>query len=181
MKKVYKMIDGIPLYKHLKNSSVENKMTLLANDYGEIAEVLAKKIIGYSIENKNLSDVFPGICILTVHNITSKRHHMKHGDHTGDAVFEITYKENDKYGKKILIFEVKYGISPITQGQITKYCNIIDKPGEYFPKADEAKIIYIFFGEINTVKDFALYRICELDKELVSKLLQAEEDTKNCV
>lgn len=175
MKKVYKMIDGIPLHKHLKNSSVENKMILSAHDYGEIAEVLAKKIINYSIENKMLSDIFPGICILVVNNITSKRHHMKHGDHTGDVVFEILYKEDNKYGKKILIFEVKYGISGISQSQIKKYCNIIDKPGEYFPKADEAKIIYIFFSKINTVKDYALYHICELDKELVCKILQNEE------
>lgn len=63
------------------------------------------------------------------YKILHRKDHMKRGYHTGDAVFEIYYKENDKYGKKILIFEVKYGVSHITQSQIKKYCNIIDKQG----------------------------------------------------
>ena len=51
---------------------------------------------------------------------------------------------------------------------------MIDKPGEYFPKADEIKVMYLFFSKIDTVTGLVSYRMCELDKELTNKILNSQ-------
>lgn len=173
MNKNFSMIDGLPLHKHLKNGSHEDEMVLIDHDYGKFAEVLGKKMVNYASRNGGFSDIFPGICILSTHKIMSKRR-TRHGPEIGDIAFELSYKEGDKYGKKIIIFEIKYGVSRIKRSQIRKYCDMTDKPGEYFPKADEVKVIYIFFNKIDTVSGFTSYQICELSKELANKVLQSE-------
>ena len=40
MNKIYEMVDGIPLHRHLKNGSAENEMMLGEQDYGKFAEFL---------------------------------------------------------------------------------------------------------------------------------------------
>lgn len=176
MNKIYKMIDGLPLYKHLKNGSAEIETKLIDHDYGKFAEILGKKIINYSSKNGVFSDIFPGVCIVSVNKIMSKRRsRCKRSAEIGDTSYEIYYKDGDKYGKKVVIFEIKYGVSRIKQGQIGRYCDMIDKPGEYFPKADEVKVIYLFFSKIDTITGLVSYRICELDKELTNKILESQD------
>ena len=174
MKKVYNMVEGIPLYKHLKKRSAENEIMLSDHDYGKFAELLGKKMMNYLAKNGGFSDIFPGISVISINKIKSKRK-TRHGAEIGDIAFEISYKDGDKYGKKIVIFEIKYGVSHIKQYQIKRYCSMIDRPGEYFPKADEVRVIYLFFNKIDTVGGLASYQICELDKELAVKILQSEE------
>ena len=174
-KKIYKMIDGLPLYKHLKSGSTEIETKLIDHDYGKFAEILGKKIINYSSKNGGFSDIFPGVCIVSVNKIMSKRSsRCKRSAEVGDIAFEISYNDGDKYGKKVVIFEIKYGVSRIKQSQIGRYCDMIDKPGEYFPKADEVKVIYLFFSKIDTVTGLVSYRICELDEELTNKILESQ-------
>jgi len=175
MKKIYEMVDGIPLYKHLKNGSVENEMILGEQDYGKFAEFLGKKKINYLVKKGEiLQEIYPGICFTSINKIMSKRK-TAYGVQIGDTSYELSYKNGDGYGKKIIVFEIKYGISHIKQYQIRRYCDMIDKPGEYFPKADEVKVIYLFFSKIDTTNRLASYQICELDKELANKILQTEE------
>ncbi len=176
-KKAYKMLEGIPLYKHLKSDSPESEIILYDHDYGKFAEILGKKMVNYLSKNGGFSNIFPGVSIISVSIIRSKRKKStrRHGTEIGDIAFEISYKNGDGYGKKILIFEIKFGVSHIKQPQFTRYCHMIDKPEEYFPKADEVKVIYIFFKKIDTVGGLATYQICELNKDLVNKILQTEE------
>lgn len=174
--KIYKMIDGMPLWQHLKNNSSEDKIILRDNDYGRIAEFLGKKKINYLVKKEEfLEDIFPGISILSKNRIMSKRK-TRYGPEIGDIAFEISYKNGDMYGKKIAIFEIKYGVSHIKQRQIRKYCGMINKPEEYFPKADEVKILFVFFNKIDTINGSASYLVCELDKELVDKILLSEKE-----
>lgn len=176
MKKIYEMIDGLPLYKHLKSGSTEIETKLIDHDYGKFAEILGKKIINYSSKNGGFSDIFPGICIISINRIMSKRRsRCKRNAEIGDAAYEISYNDGDKYGKKVVIFEIKYGVSRIKQCQIERYCNMIDKPGEYFHKADEVKVIYLFFSKIDTVTGLVSYRIGELGEELTNKILKSQD------
>lgn len=176
MKKIYEMIDGLPLYKHIKSGSTEIETKLIDHDYGKFAEILGKKIINYSSKNGGFSDIFPGICIISINKIMSKRRAgCKRGTEIGDSAYEISYKDGDKYGKKVVVFEIKYGASRIKQNQIGRYCDMIDKPGEYFPKADEVKVIYLFFSKIDTVTGLVSYRICELDEGLTNKILTSQD------
>lgn len=175
MKKIYSMVDGMPLWRHLKSSSLENEMILTDKDYGKFAEFLGKKKINYLVKKGEiLNDIFPGISIISISKIKSKRK-TRYGTEIGDIAFELSYKNEEKYGKKIIVFEIKYGASHIRQYQIRRYCSMIDKPEEYFPKADEVKVVYVFFNEIDTINRSASYQMCELDKELVDKILQSEE------
>lgn len=178
MKKIYEMVDGMPLYKHLKNNSEENEMILGEQDYGKFAEFLGKKKINYLVKKGGiLEDIFPGICFASINKIMSKRK-TAYGTQIGDTSYELSYQNGDKYGKKIVVFEIKYGMSHIKQYQIRRYCGMIDKPEEYFPKADEVKVIFVFFNKIDTINRSASYQICELDKELVNKILQSEEQNE---
>jgi hypothetical protein len=176
MNKAYNMIDGKPLYKHLKNDSQENEITLYDHDYGKFSELLGKKMVNYLSKNGGFSEIFPGICILSIQKITSKKKKRRQGgSEFGDSAFELSYKDGDIYGNKIIIFEIKFGASRIKRQQFRRYCDMIDRPGEHFPKADEVKVLYIFFNKIDTIKGFASYQMCELDKEFVNKILQTEE------
>lgn len=176
MKKIYEMIDGLPLYKHLKSGSTEIEYMLIDHDYGKFAEIIGKKIINYSAKNGGFSDLFPGISIVSINKIVSKRKFgCRRGTEIGDTAYEISYKDGDRYGKKVIIFEIKYGVSRIKQSQIGRYCDMIDKPGEYFHKADEVKVIYLFFSKIDTVTGLVSYRIGELGEELTNKILESQE------
>ena len=169
------MIDGIPLYQHLKNDSINDsigaEMILSEQDYGRFAEFLGKKKINYLVKKGViLGDIFPGLNFVSINRFKSKRK-TAYGTQMGDIAYELSYKDKEQYEKKVVVFEIKYGISHIRQAQIRKYCSMVENPGEYFPKANEVKVIYVFFNKIDTKNGTASYQLCELNKELVGKIL----------
>lgn len=50
---------------------------------------------------------------------------------------------------------------------------MVNKPGEYFPKADELRVIFVMLDSIDTVNCSASYYIRELDKMLATKILES--------
>ena len=55
MKQIYDMIDGIPIWQHLKNGSDENKIRLIATDFGKFAEILGRRVINKLTEKGGIS------------------------------------------------------------------------------------------------------------------------------
>ncbi len=175
MKQAYSMIEGVPIWKHLKNGVEENMVKLVANDYGKFAEILGQRIL-YGLTRKGgiLEDMFPGNDIISVQKSPRMRIFARAKIEMGDLALEISCKDSCSgiFRKKIVIFEIKHGKSPIGQNQLRRYCSMIDNPEEYFPKADEVKIIFLMISSINTNDGYALYSICELGKDLVTKILE---------
>lgn len=155
------MLNGIPIWQHLKNNGSENAVQLKAQDYGHLAERIGRRAIVIAIrENNLLNQLFPDVKILSwcrVNNI-------------GDYSIELSYKLNEKYGKKAIVFEIKHGKIQIRQNQLKKYCNMIHAPSNYFNKADEVRIIYLLFDRIDTLSEQASYKMCELNKDLALKI-----------
>lgn len=180
MKLVYNMIDGIPIWKHLKNGVEENSVKLIAKDYGKFAEILGERIL-YKLTEKGgiLQDMFPGTDIVSVQKSPRMRILPSAKVEMGDLALEISCKDSYSgiFRKKIVIFEIKHGHSPIEQHQLRRYCFMINSPGEYFPKADEVKVVFLMIGEINTKKGSASYSICELGKDLAIKILENSPTT----
>ena len=88
----------------------------------------------------------------------------------------MSYKKDDTFGKKIVVFEIKHGKIIIEQNQLRRYCSMILKPGEHFHKADEVKVIYMLFDDLDTVNTSVFYSVQEIDKAFVRNVLENEPD-----
>lgn len=180
MKKIYNMVDDIPIWQHLKNGAIEKKILLIGPDYGKFAEVLGKRMLR-SLTKKGgiLDEIFPNICILSAKKMPRVRIEKSSFYERGDLALEISYKNGIGFGKKIVIFEIKHGRFQIDQNQLRRYCAVIDNPGAYFPKADEVKVVYMMFSEIDTLGCSASYCMHELDKNLAHRILNSSPITDN--
>jgi hypothetical protein len=174
MKKVYKMVDDIPIWQHLKNGVEDVNIKLVATDYGEFAEIVGRRVLNKLTEKGGiLGDLFHEVEIISVQSSPKIRilHNAK--IELGDLILEISYKDSSgKFGKKLVIFEIKHGHFQIEQNQLMRYCFMINSPGEYFPNANEVKVIFMIFDRINTMNGSASYHMKELDKTLVTKILE---------
>lgn len=168
-------IDGIPLWQYLKNEhdSAKKNLELTNKDFGKFAEIIGKRITWNYGKTGILNDVFPNITI-----ISANRRHLG----VGDIGYIVSYKNNDgDFKQKVVIFEIKHGRLLIGKYQFGKYCRIVTEPENYFPKAEEVKVVFMMFEDINTIEKTAIYRLRELDKELARKFLTGLEsgDEKN--
>lgn len=172
-KKIYKMIDGIPVWKYLKNGTEQTKINLNAHDYGKITEILGNRVLNDIFKNRGfLENIFPEIDIIRVHRIGNFKVLERAKIGLGDAVLEVDYEKDGIFGKKIVIFEIKHGKIIIEQNQLRRYCSMTLNPGEYFNKADELKVIYMMFDNIDTLEASAFYSIQEIDKEFARKIIE---------
>jgi hypothetical protein len=174
MRELYKMIDGIPIWQHLKNGAKKNNIKLVATDYGGLAEIVGKRTLNMLTDKGGiLKDIFPDVEIISVKRSPRIRILTNAKIEMGDLALEIDCKDNSgKFMKKVVIFEIKHGHFQIEQNQLRRYCFMINNPDVYFHKADELKVIFMMFDRINTMKGSASYSINELDKELVAKILE---------
>jgi hypothetical protein len=174
MKKHYKMVDGVPIWQHLKNGAKDHKVKLVARDYGEFAEIVGRRVLNRLTEKGGILDeLFPEIEIISVHTSPKTRIIADAKIELGDLTLEIDYKDGSgRFRKKIVIFEIKHGHFQIEQNQFRRYCLMINNPDGYFPKADEVKVVFMMFGRIDTIGGSASYSISELDKEFASKVLE---------
>ncbi len=174
-KKIYKMVDSIPVWTYLKNGAERTKIKLIANDYGKLAETLGNRIL-YDILQRGeiLDNMFSDIEIIATHFIKKFKVLKRAKIGLGDVVIEVDYKKDGVFGKKIVIFEIKHGKMIIEQNQLRRYCSMILNPGEHFNKADEVKIIYVIFDDIDTMDASAFYSIEEMDKDFARKVMEQE-------
>lgn len=174
-RKIYKMIDSIPVWTHLKNGAERTKIKLIANDYGRLSEILGNRILSNILLKGGIIDnMFSDIEILATHFIKKFKVLERAKIGLGDIVLEVDYKKDGKFGKKIVIFEIKHGKIMIEQNQFRRYCSMILNPGEHFHKADEVRIIYMLFDKIDTLNASAFYSIKEIDKDFAKKVLEQE-------
>lgn len=174
-KKIYKMIDSIPLWAHLKNGAERTKIKLIANDYGKLSEILGNRILdNILLKGGIIDDMFSDIEILATHYIKKFKVLERAKIGLGDVVLEVDYKKDGVFGKKIVIFEIKHGKIMIEQNQLRRYCSMILNPGEHFHKADEVRIIYMLFDHIDTMSASAFYSIKEIDKDFARKIMEQE-------
>lgn len=172
-KKEYDMHDGIPIWKHLENNGTVHETHIWGSDYGVMAERIGKRDIHIKIKYEGfLNRIFPDINILSVFHRT-KFKSAKRSREYGDYCLEVSYESNGTHGKKVLIVEIKHGLVKIHQKQIRRYSNYIINPSVYFRKADEVKIIFMIFTEINTMEASASYFLCEFNKELANGIIDA--------
>jgi len=170
-KKAYEMHDGMPIWMHLISNGEEHKTRIRGIDFGKLAEMIGRRELRNLIKFENLLDkVFQGIISISIHQKTKKsRRSLEYGDYC----LEISYKKDGGYGKKILIVEIKHGKTEISQQQIHRYSNYIINPSAYFRKADEVKVIFMIFTEIDTLTASAFYSLSEFDKEFANKIINA--------
>lgn len=174
-KKIYKMIDSIPMWAHLKNGAERTKIKLIANDYGKLSEILGNRILSNILLKGGIIDnMFSDIEILATHFIKKFKVLERAKIGLGDIVLEVDYKKDGAFGKKIIIFEIKHGKIMIEQNQLRRYCSMILNPGEHFHKADEVRIIYMLFDHIDTMNASAFYSIKEIDKDFARKIIERE-------
>ncbi len=174
-RKIYKMIDSIPVWTHLKNGSERTKIKLIANDYGKLSEILGNRILNNILLKGGIIDnMFSDIEILATHSIKKFKLLERAKIGLGDIVLEVDYKKDGLFGKKIVIFEIKHGKIIIEQNQLRRYCSMILNPGEHFHKADEVRIIYMLFDKIDTINASAFYSIKEIDKDFAEKVMEQE-------
>lgn len=167
-KPIYNLVDGIPIWQHLKKDSEKGNMHLIANDFGRLAEMLGNRLLDNLIspEGGFLEKIIPSdTIILSVKRIR---------DNIGDYHIEILYKEKDKpvYGKNIVIFEIKHGCFQVEQRQLRRYCSMILNPGAFFKKSNYVNVFFLMFDRIDTMGDIASYSLKELDKDLAQKVLE---------
>jgi hypothetical protein len=174
-KKIYKMVDSIPVWVYLKNGVEKTKIHLKSSDYGKLAEILGNRVL-YDIIQKGgvLDRIFPDIEIISIHFIKKFKVLERAKIGLGDIVLEVDYKKGGLFGKKIVVFEIKHGKVIIEQNQLRRYCSMILNPGEHFHKADEVKVIYMIFDDIDTLNASAYYYIKEMDKDFARKVLEQE-------
>lgn len=162
-----KSVDGIPIWDYLKNNAANKETSLTNKDFGKFAEIVGRRITWNFNKSGILNEVFPNISI-----ITANRKNLK----VGDISYVISYKDNGGYKQKVAIFEVKHGRVWIGKYQFEKYCRILTDPKSYFPKAEDVKIIFMMFNDIDTKNKTANYTLRELDKELAYKFLENEKN-----
>lgn len=174
-RKIYKMIDSIPVWVHLKNGAEKIKINLQASDYGKFAEMLGNRVLNNILQRGGILDnMFSDIEIVSVHFINKFKILERAKIGLGDVVIEVDYKKDGIFGKKIVVFEIKHGKVIIDQNQLRRYCSMILNPGEHFHKADEVKVIYMTFDDIDTLNASAFYYIKEIDKDFARKVMEQE-------
>lgn len=174
-RKIYEMIDSIPVWAHLKNGAEKTKISLKSVDYGKFAEILGSRILHNILQRGGILDnIFHEIDIVSIHFIRKFKVLERAKIGLGDTVLEVDYKKDGSFGKKIVIFEIKHGKVIIEQNQLRKYCSMILNPGEYFHKADEVKVVYMIFDELDTMNASVSYSIKEMDKDFARKILERE-------
>ncbi len=172
-KEIFEMHDGIPIWKHLMKNGKEHKTSLKGTDYGKLAEMIGKRELRKLLWYDNLlGKLFPDITVISINRIIKKTRRSKE---YGDYTLEVCYrnKNNTGYGKKVVIYEIKHGKVEISQQQIRRYSNYILDPAAYFRKADEVKVIFMFFTTIDTTTASATYNFCEFNPELARKIVNA--------
>lgn len=128
MRQSYNMIDGIPIWQHLKNGVEEKNVKLVATDYGKFAEILGQRILRKLTEKGGiLEDIFPGNDISSVQTSPRIRILARAKVEMGDLALEVTCKDSCscKFRKKVAIFEIKHGKAPIEQNQLRRYYDIL--------------------------------------------------------
>lgn len=178
----YQMIDGIPMWQHLRNGAAETNIQLTSHDYGKIAEILGMRIIiDLTKRGGILNNIFPGVEIISVQDLKRIKVLKRKKIEIGDLILQVSCKEEKGkekiFLKKIVIFEIKHGRFIIEQNQLRRYSSIILNPGEYFEKADEVKVIYVMFDKIDTLNGSATYSIREMDKNIAKRILEQEPIT----
>jgi hypothetical protein len=170
-RKIYNMIDSTPMWMHLQNGAKKTKIKLIGNDYGKLAEILGKRVLDDILkEGGILDDMFPDIDVICTNRIRNVKKLERAG--LGDIIVEVDYKKDGIYGKKMVIFEIKHGKIVIDQNQLRKYCSMRLNPGEYFKKADELKVIYMIFDDLDTLGASATYYLKEMDKDFARRILE---------
>ena len=159
-KDVYAMIDGKPVWQHLKEGSKNGNIKLVAYDYGRLAEMIGQRVLYKLTDIGGLDKFFPDVNILSAKKVIE-----------GDYALEVAFQNGSKYGKNIIIFEIKHGKTQIRQQQLQRYCSMIIDPNKFFKKVDEIKIFFMLIDNIDTLRNFASYRMKELDKDLARKIL----------
>ena len=174
MRKLYKMVDGIPIWQHLKNGAKTNNIKLVATDYGRFAEIVGNRVLNRLTEKGGiLEELFSSIEIISVHRSPKIRVLANAKIEMGDIILEIDYKDSSgRFRKKVVIFEIKHGNFQIEQNQLRRYCFMVNNPDAYFPKTDELKVVFMMFDRINTMKCSASYSMHELDKEFATRILE---------
>lgn len=174
-RKIYNMIDSIPVWVHLKNGAEKTKINLKSSDYGKLAEILGNRVLDNILQKGGIVDnMFSDIEIISTHFIKKFKVLERAKIGLGDIVLEVDYKKDGAFGKKIVIFEIKHGKIIIEQNQLRRYCSMILKPGEHFHKADDVKVVYMIFDNIDTLNASAFYSIKEIDKDFAIKVLGQE-------
>ena len=166
MRNKVKDVDGIPIWEYLKDGVTIKETSLTNKDFGKFAETIGKRITWNFDKSGILNHVFPNISIISVN-----RKNLK----VGDIGYVISYKDNEEYRQKVVIFEIKHGRIMIGKYQFEKYCRILVDPKLYFPKAEEVKIVFMMIDNIDTKNKTANYSLKELDKELAHKFLDNQQ------
>ena len=165
---IYNMIDGMPIWQHLKTGSEKRIVKMVANDYGKLAEIIGKRVLFNLTDIGNLDKFFPDVKILSAQKLNE-----------GDFALEVASRNGAKYCKKIIIFEIKHGKTQIHQRQLRRYCSMILNPDKFFKKANEVKIFFMIFDYIDTIRNFSSYTLRELDKSLAQKILSCQSVSKD--
>ncbi len=181
VKEIYKTQDGISLWKHLVDNGKEHKIILRGVDCSKLAERVGKRELNKLIKSDNLLDkLFPDMTIISINRkIKKSNRSLEYGDYCIEISYmkhsDIWLPENSKmrYGKKVVIIEIKHGKIEISQQQIRRYSKYIITPSAYFRKSDEVRIIFMLFTEINIINATATYFLCEFNKELANKIIDA--------
>jgi hypothetical protein len=180
MKDVYEMLDGVPIWQHLANGGVLHDVELRGWVFGRLAEMIGKSWLKEAMSSKcdgNLiKELFPNLEVLSIKSVSNKSRRC-HVD--GDVIVEVDYKQGLAYGKKIVCFEIKHGKIAIHQNQIRHYCEMIDNPSNFVKKADEIRIFFLLFESIDTKSMYAHFHLCELNKTLVSHILNSKPINSN--
>lgn len=166
MKVVYEMINGIPMWWHITDNGDDGyDAEITSGDNGKIAERIGTRLLSNGLKNRTLIKMFyPDIEVLSFKKLNGE----------GDYLIEISYRYPDGYGKKILLFEIKYGKVDISQSQIKKYSSMLLNPDQYFKKADEVKIVYMIFDKVDTVNQTVHYYFSVLKKDFAKLILDRE-------
>ena len=143
----------------LNNNGVKHKVGLLPADFGVITEFVGIRVLKEILKSRDsINKFFPDINIL----------YRKRVIGNWDYGTEIHYKNDGKFGKNMLIFEIKHGKN-IPHRQMHKYSDMIINPKNYFPEINEVKVFYMLFDKMDTANRTAKYCFCELDRSLAEK------------
>lgn len=146
------------------NKTPDYEIKLIPADFGVVAEYVGvRTLIKILASKENLNKFYP--------NVKTLQYKKINGD--WDYGIEIHYRKNKEYGKKILIFEIKHGKN-IGHKQMHKYSDMVIDPKKYFPEADEVKVFYMIFENLDTLNRKATYHFCELEQTI------AKKDIRNC-
>lgn len=147
------------------NDGSKHEIKLLPIDFGAITEFVGIRTLRSILRlRESINKFYPDIHILYKKRIIGN----------WDYGTEIHYKNNGKFGKKILLFEIKHGKN-IPHRQMYKYSDMIVNPKEYFPEANEVKVFYMMFNKMDTVNRTVRYHFCELEKPLARRSISIKD------